>query len=95
MTLIPSQISPAADSFKQNHAHNLALCEQLREQKALAHQGGLALDGAEDLGHQDVLRPGAGGGGSHCGRCRKRCVPGRCVVDGTHASTVLMRRRAS
>jgi acetyl-CoA carboxylase carboxyltransferase component len=40
VTVIPSQLSPSADSFKRNYAHNLALCEQLSEQKALARQGG-------------------------------------------------------
>ena len=40
MTLIQSRLKPSSESFRQNHAHNLALCEALREQKEILKQGG-------------------------------------------------------
>ena len=40
MTLIQSRLQPSAESFRRNYAHNLALCEALRERKELLKQGG-------------------------------------------------------
>ena len=40
MTLIQSQLKPSSETFRQNHAHNLALCEQLAGQKASQRLGG-------------------------------------------------------
>ena len=40
MPLIRSQVSTASESFRQNHAHHLALCERLREQKESIRKGG-------------------------------------------------------
>jgi acetyl-CoA carboxylase carboxyltransferase component len=40
VTLIQSRLQPSAESFRRNYAHNLALCEALREQKELLKRGG-------------------------------------------------------
>jgi len=40
VTLIQSQIKPSSEAFRANRAHNLALCEALREQKEALRQGG-------------------------------------------------------
>jgi acetyl-CoA carboxylase carboxyltransferase component len=40
VTLIRSQISTASEGFRQNHAHHLALCEELHARKAGLQAGG-------------------------------------------------------
>ena len=40
MTLIRSQIQPSSAAFRENHAHHLALCEDLRARKAEFQAGG-------------------------------------------------------
>ena len=40
MTVLQSRLKPSSEAYKANHAHNLALCEALAEQKALMRQGG-------------------------------------------------------
>jgi acetyl-CoA carboxylase carboxyltransferase component len=40
VTLIQSRLKPSEESFRLNHAHNLALCEALREQKEHLKRGG-------------------------------------------------------
>ncbi|BDU72021.1 carboxyl transferase domain-containing protein [Mesoterricola silvestris] len=40
MTLIHSRLKPSSDAFRQNRAHNLALCEALGKEKELLRRGG-------------------------------------------------------
>ena len=40
MTLIHSHLKPSSEAFRQNHAHNLALCEDLQARKAPLRRGG-------------------------------------------------------
>ncbi len=40
MTLIQSRLQTSSEAFRSNRAHNLALCEALRERKELARRGG-------------------------------------------------------
>ena len=40
MTLIHSRLKPSSEAFRQNHAHNLALCEDLRLEKERLRLGG-------------------------------------------------------
>jgi len=40
VTLIQSRLKPSGEGFRRNHAHNLALCQALREQKELLQRGG-------------------------------------------------------
>jgi acetyl-CoA carboxylase carboxyltransferase component len=40
VTLIQSRLQPSSEAFRQNRAHNLALCEALRERKELIRRGG-------------------------------------------------------
>ncbi len=40
MTLIQSRLQTSSEAFRANRAHNLALCEALRERKELARRGG-------------------------------------------------------
>ncbi|MDR3670966.1 MAG: carboxyl transferase domain-containing protein [Holophaga sp.] len=40
MTLIQSRIQPSQDGYRRNYAHNLALCEALRERKEQLQRGG-------------------------------------------------------
>ena len=58
MTLIQSRIKPSSESFRQNQAHTLALCESLREQKELLQRGGGEQDGAGG-GPEQALERGA------------------------------------
>ncbi len=40
MTLIKSHVKPSSDEYRANHAHNLALCEDLERRKEVLRQGG-------------------------------------------------------
>jgi len=40
VTLIQSRLKPASEAFRRNHAHNLALCEELRREKERLRRGG-------------------------------------------------------
>jgi len=40
VTLIRSQLKPSSESFRRNHAHNLALCEALGERREQLKRGG-------------------------------------------------------
>jgi acetyl-CoA carboxylase carboxyltransferase component len=40
VTLIQSHLKPSSEAFRQNHAHNLALCEDLAGLKATLRRGG-------------------------------------------------------
>jgi acetyl-CoA carboxylase carboxyltransferase component len=40
VTLIQSHLKPSSEAFRQNHAHNLALCEELAGLKAALRRGG-------------------------------------------------------
>jgi len=40
VTLIQSRLKPSGESFRSNRAHNLAICQALREQKERLQRGG-------------------------------------------------------
>jgi len=40
VTLIKSHLKPSSEEYRTNHAHNLALCEDLERRKDLLRQGG-------------------------------------------------------
>jgi len=50
VTLIRSHLKPSSESWRLNHAHNLALCQQLEQEKTVLRQGGGAKARARHAG---------------------------------------------
>jgi acetyl-CoA carboxylase carboxyltransferase component len=55
VTLIRSRIQPGSEAFRQNRAHNLALCEDLGRQRERARQGGGERARARHVGQGKLL----------------------------------------